>query len=324
MTVFNEKLQKIFVKNFSKIAIVVILVYVIAFSNSFRNTISFEKNHSNEPKKFIKSFQTSQTNVKLKIVIPFHIKQLDRVYDNINKWEKFKPCDSNNSDNEIELIYYVGYSESEQTILNDLNKKLPPVIECFSQKHVVLYKYKNSNEDQHVKGSRLMFEHMLKRQDVKFKNTSFTFYMEPDVRPIKSNWLNGLIEEIGNGNFWVKGSCFRGDINKFMKNDPYIPNYLHINGNAIYNIGSDDFNYFYFNVLRPYVMKKNGDSKNAYDTDFFEFFFDKDNYETTRNVVNKFHFSDFIQNFWQTEFKVNEMANKFLNTYFIHGGSPIY
>jgi len=148
--------------------------------------------------------------------------------------------------------------------------------------------------------------------------------MEPDVRPIKTNWLHAILNEISNGNFWVKGSVFRGDLEKFQKNDPYIPNYVHINGNAIYNIGNIEFVSFYFNVLRPYVVKKNGDSTNAYDTDIFEFLIDKNNYDVTRHILHQFHFTDLIQNYWQTEFKVNEIALKYKFTYFVHGGKPIY
>ena len=109
-----------------------------------------------------------------------------------------------------------------------------------------MHEYESADEDTHVKGSRLMFENMLSRNYEPFKNTSFVFYMEPDVRVIKFFWLNGIINEIGNGNFWSKGSLFRGDLNKFAKNDKYLPNYVHINGNALYNIGNDEFNLFYF------------------------------------------------------------------------------
>nr|XP_047143351.1 uncharacterized protein LOC124817396 [Hydra vulgaris] len=269
--------------------------------------------------------QQPQQVSELKIVIPFHIKQLDKVLDNINKWKIFQPCDMINFNNKsVELIFYVGYTDVEQSFLRNLSSIMSKNIDCFVNKHEVFFKYNNKDEDQHVKGARLMFESMLNRSNEHFNRTSFVFYMEPDVRPIKSNWLNALMKEIGNGNFWIKGSCFRGDINKFKKNDPYIPNYMHINGNALYNLGSDDFKHFYFSILRPYVIKKNGDSKNAYDTDFFEFFFDKDNYEITRNVVHQFHMSDFVQNYWQTEFEVKFLEKKFPNTYFVHGGIPRY
>ena len=260
----------------------------------------------------------------LKIVMPFHINQLDRVLETINKWNIFKPCYKNDFNESIEFIFYVGHFAAQKTSLDNLKSKLPQKIDCFSNIRLTVHEYKSADEDKHVKGSRLMFENMLSRYYEPFKNTSFVFYMEPDVRVIRPFWLNGIINEIGNGNFWSKGSVFRGDLNKFAKNGPYLPNYIHINGNALYNIGNDEFNLFYFNILRPYVVKKNGDSKNAYDTDFFEFLFDKDNYDITRKVLHKFQFTDMIQNYWQTEYRVNDLASKYPFTYFIHGGSPFY
>ncbi len=271
--------------------------------------------------------QTKLSDINLKIVIPFHINQLDIVLENVKKWNIFKPCENNNLtltiNNSIEIIFYIGYL-FESNLNNKLIKLPNDQIECFSKISKVLYKYKSSNEDKHVIGSRLMFESMLLKTSDYFKNSSFIFYMEPDVRPIKSNWLNAILMEISNGNFWCKGSIFRGDLNKFRKNDPYIPNYLHINGNAIYNIGNIEFISFYFDILRPYIVKKNGDSINAYDTDIFEFLMDKNNYEITRNILHQFHFTDLIQNYWKTEYKINEIALKYKFTYFVHGGIPIY
>lgn len=148
--------------------------------------------------------------------------------------------------------------------------------------------------------------------------------MEPDLRAIKSNWLEAIVKDIGNGNFWLKGSIFRGDIKHFRPNDPYLPNYLHINGNAIYKIGDSNFSGFYFNTLRPYVISKNGDSVNAYDTDFFEFLLDKANYDKTRHIIQNFHFTNLIQNYWHTEYNIHEMSKKFPDTYFVHGGFPVY
>ena len=200
---------------------------------------------------------------------------------------------------------------------------MPNKIACFSKVSQSLYKYKSINEDKHVIGSRLMFESMLLKTNENFKNSSFIFYMEPDVIPIKSNWLCAILNEINNGNFWCKGSIFRGDLDNFRKDDPYIPNYMHINGNAIYNIGNVEFISFYFNTLRPYIVKKNGDSINAYDTDIFEYLMDKNNYEITRNILHQFHFTDLIQNYWHTKFKINEITLKYKFTYFLHGGKAI-
>ena len=264
---------------------------------------------------------TQSDNNYLKIVMPFHINQLNSVLENLKTWNKFKPCENNDTQTKVELVFYVGYFKSN---LTELYTNLPQDMNCFCNVSMTLYKYETQREDKHVIGSRLMFESMLNKTHGNFKNTSFVFYMEPDVRPIRSNWLNSICQEIGAGHFWIKGSVFRGDINKFTKNDPYYPNYVHINGNAIYNIGNKDLVSFYFNTLRPYVVKTNGDSKNAYDTDFFEFMLDKNNYDITRRILHQFHFTELVQNYWHTKYNVTEMAERFKLTYFIHGGFPIY
>ena len=64
--------------------------------------------------------------------------------------------------------------------------------------------------------------------------------MEPDVQSIRPNWLISISQELGAGHFWLKGSIYRANIIKLTKNDPYNLNYVHINGNAIYNIGNTD------------------------------------------------------------------------------------
>jgi hypothetical protein len=311
--------------NLRKILIISILLFCLYF-------VQFKKNQQdsmlNNIEKINISSLLSTPKIKLKIVMPFHLTQLEILLENIKKWEIFKLCYFEN-DKSIELIFYIGYFKSNLTSLNYLPKK----IKCFSKISTVLYKYKSLNEDKHVVGSRLMFESMLLKTNDYFKNAWFIFYMEPDARPIKSNWLDAISNEIGNGNFWCKGSVFRGDLSTFETNsnifsklfeNTYIPNYLHINGNAIYNIGDSEFILFYFNLLRPYIVKKNGFSLTAYDTDFFEYLIDKNNYETTRNIFHKFHFTDLIQNYWHTEFKINEVALKYKYTYFVHGGKPVY
>ena len=257
----------------------------------------------------------------LKIVMPFHISQVNNVLENINTWNKFKPCESIDSQTKVELIFYVGYFKSN---LTELYAKLPQNMNCFCKVSTTLHKYDTQTDEQYIIGSRLMFESMLKKRYESFKNTSFVFYMEPDVRPIRSNWLNSICQEIGAGHFWLKGSVYRGDINKFAKSDPYYANYVHINGNAIYNIGNKDLVSFYFDKLRPYVVNTNGDSKYAYDTDFFEFILDKNNYDITRRILHQFQFTELVQNYWHTKYNITEMAENFKLTFFIHGKFPIY
>jgi hypothetical protein len=164
-----------------------------------------------------------------------------------------------------------------------------------------------------------MFEHMLAQKDAQFNDAQYVFYMEPDCRPIKSYWLDAVTKDLGFNEFWMKGAIYRG-IFEFKVN-VYLPNKYHINGNALYNIGNKEFQEFYFKTLRPFI-ERHGDSMNAYDTDFAEYFFDVNNYETVRKILHNFVLTETWQNLWQTNFSIIELNKMYRNTYLVHGGFP--
>ena len=149
--------------------------------------------------------------------------------------------------------------------------------------------------------------------------------MEPDMRPIQSNWLTKVqlacawpVEP-----FWVKGSIFRGDYYTIQKTD-YLPNLYHINGNAVYNLGQpEEYKNFYFNQMRPYVIKRWGDSLNAYDTDVWDFLYFRDNYDKARHILSKFVYTDLIHNMWKTNYSVSDHVKKHPDTFLVHGGYQI-
>ena len=259
------------------------------------------------------------------VVIPFHIKQYNSLVDNIKKWSKYMPCSRKYFFNKKspKLIFFVSYNQDISVKYLHLNlSDLIPYFRCFSNRYSLdIVKYKLSHkQDYHVLGARLMFEFMLRKKSRFFKECTYIFYMEPDCRPVRSNWINALQNEIGSSNFWIKGAIFRGKFeNKINK---YLPNKYHINGNAIYNIGDNNFRDFYFKILRPYIERHN-DSITAYDTDFSEFFFDEKNYDYVKMIIHKFAFTETIQNLWHLNYSVAEVRKKFPNTFIIHGGNPI-
>lgn len=259
------------------------------------------------------------------VIIPFHIKQYNSLVENIRKWSKYMPCLKKDFFNKKspKLIFFVSYKqESSVKYLHYNLSNLIPYFRCFSNRYNLdIVKYKLSyKEDNHVLGARLMFEYMLRKNNSLFKQCTYVFYMEPDCRPIRSNWINALQYEIGSRDFWIKGAIFRGKFeNKINK---YLPNKYHINGNAIYNIGDDNFGEFYFKILRPYI-ERHIDSITAYDTDFSEFFFDVKNYDYVKMIIHKFSFTETIQNLWHLNYSVAEVRKKFPRTFIIHGGNPI-
>ena len=97
---------------------------------------------------------------------------------------------------------------------------------------------------------------------------------------------------------------------------------VNVNGNAIYNVGSAAFQNFYHNEVRRYIVKQHGDSINAYDTDFYEYMMDLDNYNQTRNMMHLYQYTELILNMWKTEYSLSAIIGKFPNTVLVHGGTP--
>jgi hypothetical protein len=260
------------------------------------------------------------------VIIPFHIKQIKILQESIEKkWSKYVPCTDANLYEKSQLpkvIFFAGYLEKiDLQALRILLQPLIKYLDCFSNGNrldIITYEF-NKDNDKHVLGSRLMFEHVLARNDQLLKDAAYVFYMEPDTRPVRSNWLIALQKEIGMGSsFWIRGSMYRG-----FKSYPttYMPNKYHINGNAIYNIGDDSFRNFYFKILRPYVIAKHGDSANAYDTDSFEYLMDIKNQPHVRHLLQNFHFTDVIHNLRGQEFNLSSLLETNHQVHIIHSGN---
>ena len=138
----QKKIQKrIFIFIF---LILIIFVYSISRNNNnnYNNVLSLINIKPND----LIIIQKTIEEVNLKIIMPFHINQLQIVLENIAKWNIFKPCNRNTKDQSklIELIFYIGYF-NENNLINNLNK-LPTKLECFFKITQVLHKYKSINE----------------------------------------------------------------------------------------------------------------------------------------------------------------------------------
>lgn len=258
------------------------------------------------------------------VIIPFHVKQIENLFDNLRHWVKYKPCLDERDHLKAympKLIFFFAYSSTANVnfIKSDL-QNLNDLLRCFGNgRRVDIMEYKLEQEDdQHLKGSQLMFEYMLDKKHPLLSSASYVFYMEPDCRPVKSNWLVGLDNEIGRGSsFWIKGSIYRGWTEY---NSNYLPNKFHINGNAIYNLGDGKLRDFYFNTIKPYIIVRY--KIGAYDTNIFHYLLDLANYHTVRHIVHKFQFTNAIQNLWHQAFNLTDLLTANPETYFVHGGYP--
>jgi hypothetical protein len=77
------------ITNLRKILIISLLLFCLYF-------VQFKKNQqdsmlNNIEKINVSSSSLSTPKIKLKIVIPFHLSQLEMLLENIKKWDIFKP-----------------------------------------------------------------------------------------------------------------------------------------------------------------------------------------------------------------------------------------
>ncbi|KAI8114405.1 hypothetical protein M9434_002530 [Picochlorum sp. BPE23] len=156
--------------------------------------------------------------------------------------------------------------------------------------------------------------------------------MEPDVIPIRSGWLTALVSETmvssPGQDFWLKGSnqkChpFYGEI--ATRRD------WHINGNAIYKLNDRDFEAYLDSVQAYYTGGMEGCPpgcgtgrvyENAYDHALFQFRQEVENFNQSRNLLHKFHYTPIIANLCEEMYNTTDLAEKNPELYLVHSKGP--
>ncbi|KAG2393254.1 hypothetical protein C9374_006785 [Naegleria lovaniensis] len=268
----------------------------------------------------------AQKKKKFAIVVPFAEKQVASVLENINIWNQpyYEPCRQHPSTSheedltETDLIFYSNRQRNENNEkaildrIHSLTKNSHNVIlKCFKN---ISFKYAglDNARDQYPAGPSNQFYDLI--HDELFHSTySHFFYMEPDCRAIRPNWVNAvksIVKEysISKPDFWYIGSNYRGDVDLGA---PLEYRY-HINGNAIY---STDVSF------RAFLKHISGGHNFAYDTDPFKFLFEQKHYDFTKHIWSRIIFHDFVQNWWHSSWNEKTVRDLYPRTYFVHGGS---
>jgi hypothetical protein len=253
------------------------------------------------------------------VIMPFHPKQLNDVLANIRLWSRFRPCDD--SMKNMTFLFFSSSSKNlslENALLNSIKMDQNSMM-CFKSVHVSFANLPESKND-HLLGSRLMFEQMLSKH-IFYGETEphHVFYMEPDCVPVRPNWLNVVEASTAHQDFWMKGSIFRGDSKTFSSDLIY--NHIHINGNAIYNVKDQEFKEFYFGIVRKLITSRLGE-EGGYDADIFKVLLWK-NAKFTSCYFHKFIFSDFVINMWHTPFSISQILADNKNVVLMHGGQAL-
>ncbi|CAF0921714.1 unnamed protein product [Rotaria sp. Silwood1] len=254
----------------------------------------------------------------LAIVIPFIRSQFNNLIDQLNFEKIYSPC--RNQLNSIDLILY--HNENKLSKLDSITRQINYSNKCFKNIRIFAADL-SKKENRYPLGSAIMWKKLFINEQfsnisLRYHGYTHFFLMEPDTRPIRSYWLDAIVEQIINGQdresyittqWWMIGSIYRGF-------QPIGQRFLHINGNALYHLS---LNFIQF--IEYFAYEQQFDSKESvgYDLDLFLYLLK--NTDKGKKLWHKFQFSDFIQNCWHTS--CNDTNIEFLydnpNTYLIHG-----
>ncbi|KAG2393445.1 hypothetical protein C9374_006976 [Naegleria lovaniensis] len=259
---------------------------------------------------------------KFATVIPFIERQLVSVLQNIEIWNTpyYEPCNDMFQDEEYDsdLIFYSNKKRNdklEEKILEKINagstgSTKHPILKCFRN---VVFKYADltADRDKYPNGPTNQFYDLI-HDPTFYSEYDHFFYMEPDCRAIRPNWLDAVKSitkeySISKPDFWYIGSNYRGD---YDLGDQLQTRY-HINGNAIY---STDV------AFRSFLKHVDSIFHFSYDTDPFVFLFNPKHYDFTKHIWNRIIFHDFVQNWWHADWNEKSLRDLYPRTYFVHGG----
>ena len=156
---------------------------------------------------------------------------------------------------------------------------------------------------------------------------SHIMLMEPDLVPIRANWLDALERMVRESErFWICGSPYRGRA--------VIQSFTHINGNAIYNVGDPGFRAFMDTVFRPYFLERMKTAPHlCYDILLHDMFLplyqgktDPALFERWKQIAHRFRFSEVMADVSHAEDRAPEALHTlasalaaFPGTYLLHG-----
>lgn len=138
-------------------------------------------------------------------------------------------------------------------------------------------------------------------------------YMEPDVWAVRRGWLARVVEEMGWGNFWMRGSVMRYTPRFNIGWEPFRSLYQrHLNGNAMYALDDGCFDRY-----RELVRGVYGEG--AFDVAMSYYRMSLKRVETFQMVAHRFGVSEVITDLGVTKFTEEEVRRRFAGTYLVHG-----
>lgn len=257
---------------------------------------------------------------KTAIIRPFIASQIPTLTKNLKTWNNIDtlPCFVNEKRPEmtlplpLDVIFYFSqdfelesWRNLKEALLQETENSLWK--NCF-QKVSFLSTWPREVKESYPRSVNLMFFQLFENKNLSSQYDYF-LWMEPDVRPIRSEWADRLLEETYHTlhEKWMTGSIYRGDI---KSSDGQLPEEYHINGNSIYKLGDLEFNEYLKQV------RENQGLDAPFDVSvFLERYSD---FATSQRIITRFAYSEFIQNLGSSDFIIEELIENSPNTFLIH------
>lgn len=277
------------------------------------------------------------------LVIPTTPQEIELLEQNFLLWDSPLLIPSVYSDLKVKPDLIVALSIHEDALLakriTDAFEQTINVKNCFTKIDVV-YAGLDQNVDYYERNysknvGKLGYKAGPNEQFFKTINKlayleNFIFYMETDCVPLRQGWLDA-IRELAEGDHesWVIGSYYQGlaQISNRFK--------FHLNGNALYQIGSSGFIKFLNDVWRPklYSLIENTDPTMAYDCLVSDLFYaanadSKNNFEwqLLQSIGHRFRATSVIQNISASADRlldatsiIQKLFKKSPSTFLVHG-----
>jgi hypothetical protein len=264
------------------------------------------------------------------VAIPFTHNDVQTLQLNLERWQQLgsacvSPPAGSDDIGRPGLWFYYSKSCTElpgtfaklQTTPAYLNLGL-----CFDRVQQVVCANLRESEDDYPEGINLMFYRLVLGEvhGEELARYTHVFWMEPDVVPIKIHWLDALVRESSDGQFWVKGSLYLGDMfddASIGKDWQWIG---HINGNALYRLHNREFAYF-LRVVVDLEPPQNG--WKPFDVSIWKVLHDFPYFwHVHQRVAKHFVYADFLDH-WSFSLTDKDVEYSHANpmTFLIHGNN---
>jgi hypothetical protein len=272
--------------------------------------------------------------VQIVFVVPFVELQLPKVVALLfDHWSRFPPCQVNTQVQSADLVFFTEIplsTPAKERILTFYELLGKERTGCFHSKKPRFITLGKDTKLSHLEGAAYSFYQLFPLLEQDYQAFILA---EPDVAPIQPNWLPALVYQsamvgCGKQQYWQIGSApFARDFALFSANLKGRLDY-HLNGNAIYALGCPDFEDYKCRVQTYYLptedcalvagCQTHKASEGGYDHALYQFRMQPDNYEYSRSILHKFHYSPFLKNYGEEAYTPEQVTLETPETFFVH------